>query len=92
MVFDYVFLKGEGNKGPSFKPTWKPDWRLPPGVKGSRVFAQVVFWCGVSAIPVVFLSNNKEATTKQPDIYMIQKQKAREERMRWIESDDMPKH
>jgi hypothetical protein len=89
-MFEYVFLKGDGNKGVSYKPTWKPDWRLPPGVKGSRVALQVLFLCGLSAIPVVWMSSNKESTTRQPDVYMIQKQKAREERMRWIESDDMP--
>ncbi|KXZ44870.1 hypothetical protein GPECTOR_61g823 [Gonium pectorale] len=91
-MFDYVFLRGDGNKGASYKPTWKPEWRLPPGVKGGRVAAQVFFWCAVSAIPVYWVSLNKESKTKQPDIYMIQKQKAREERMRWIESDDMPRH
>ncbi len=53
---------------------------------------QVLFWCGVSAIPVVWATSHKDSKTKQPDIYMLHKQKAREERMRWIESDDMPTH
>ncbi len=90
-MYEYVFLQGKGNKGASYKPTWKPDWRLPPGVKGGRVALQVAFWLGVSAIPIVWVSGNKDMGQKQPDIYMIQKQKAREERMRWIESDDMPR-
>ncbi|PNH10250.1 hypothetical protein TSOC_003057 [Tetrabaena socialis] len=91
-MFEYVFAKGEGNKGVSYKATWKPDWRLPPGVSGTRVAAQVAFLCGIAAIPVLWVSSNAESKTKQPDIYMLKKQQAREERMRWIESDDMPRH
>lgn len=87
-MFDYVFVKGEGNKGASYKYTWKPDWRMPPGVSGARVALQVAFLCAVAAIPVWMVSSETKA--KQPDVYMIQKQKAREERMRWIQSDDMP--
>ncbi|KAG2492358.1 hypothetical protein HYH03_009306 [Edaphochlamys debaryana] len=90
MVFDYVFAKGEGNKGASYKRTWKPDWRSPPGIKGSRIALQVLGLCALCALPVVFVSSREGAREKQPDVYMIQKQKAREERMRWIESDDMP--
>lgn len=38
--YDYVFLKGEGNKGVSYKYTWgSGTWRLPPGVKASKVCA-----------------------------------------------------
>jgi hypothetical protein len=50
--FAYVMAKGEGNKGASYKYTWRPDWRLPPGVSQPRVFLQVAFWLGLAAVPV----------------------------------------
>lgn len=89
-MFDYVFVRGEGMKGASYKYTWRPDWRMPPGVKGSRVAIQVVLLCALAAVPVWVLPLVVPTKEKKPDIYMIQKQKAREERMRWIQADDMP--
>jgi len=92
--YDYVFLKPDGNKGVSYKYTWKPDWKNPPGVKQSKVFLGVCFWLGLAAIPVYIWpyvrgpkSDNEQ---KKQDIYAIMKQKNREERMKWAQSEDMP--
>ena len=91
-MFDYVFVQGKDNKGASYKYTWKPDWRMPPGVSGRNVALQVAFWCAVAAVPVWVMPKmlTGEGKEKRPDVYMLKKQQAREERMRWIQSDDMP--
>jgi hypothetical protein len=93
--FDYVFLKPEGNKGVSYKYTWKPDWKLPPGVKLSRVALGVSFWLSLAAFPVFawpFLRGPKTEAEKNapPNPYAQIKERNREERMRWIQSVDMP--
>ncbi len=51
-MFEYVHVKGEGNKGASYKYTWKPSWKMPPGVKGSVVLLQVCGWLSLAAVPV----------------------------------------
>lgn len=92
--FDYVFIKGEGNKGASYKYTWKPQFLLPPGVRPSRVFLGVAFWCSLAAIPVFvwpyFRGPRPDAEKAKPNIYAVIKEKNREERMKWIQSEDMP--
>lgn len=93
-MFDYVFLKGEGSKGISYKPTWKPDWRMPPGFKGTSVILQVVAVSVLCAIPVYGLPVLYPPTEEQKqkkDAHAVQKQQAREQRMRWINSDEMPR-
>ncbi len=50
--YSYLQAKGEGNKGASYKYTWRPDWRVPPGVSQWKVLAQVVALCAIAAIPV----------------------------------------
>ncbi|MEW5297137.1 MAG: hypothetical protein WDW38_005958 [Sanguina aurantia] len=94
--FNYVMLQGEGNKGASYKYAWKPDWRMPPGVKGSQVLLQVIGILGIAAIPVYvwpFLNGPayREQESKKVSKTAQAKQKAKEERMKWISSDDMPR-
>lgn len=92
--FDYVFVRGEGNKGASYKYTWKPDWRMPPGVKFSRVVLGTAVALGLAAIPVYVVPYFKGPVPAEEqqrmDHYAVAKQKNREERMRWIKSDGMP--
>mmetsp|Transcript_19070 Transcript_19070/g.32671 ORF Transcript_19070/g.32671 Transcript_19070/m.32671 type:complete len:111 (-) Transcript_19070:1024-1356(-) len=91
--FAYVMAKGEGNKGASYKYKWRPDWRLPPGVNQRKVVLQVGVCLCLAAIPVwglPYLRRNEPVQPKKEDAYMATKKKNREERMKWIESDDMP--
>lgn len=53
--WDYVFVKGEGNKGANYKYQWKPEMRFPPGVSQKRVFLGLAAILGISAIPVYVL-------------------------------------
>jgi hypothetical protein len=92
-----VFAKGAApNLGASYKYTWKPDWKLPPGVRPLRVFLGVSFWIGLAAVPVFVWpslrgpKSEQEVANKKPDVYARIKQHNREERMRWIQSPDMP--
>ena len=95
--FDYVFLKPEGNKGVSYRYTWgRGQWRLPPGVKPSRVALGVAFWLSIAAFPVFawpYLRGPKseaELKARPPNPYAAIKERNREERLRWIQSVDMP--
>ncbi|KAG1663133.1 hypothetical protein FOA52_000655 [Chlamydomonas sp. UWO 241] len=94
--FSYVFLKGEGNKGASYKYTWKPDWKLPPGVKPLSVAAGVAFWLSLAAIPIFVLPafrappTEEQLAAKKPNPYAQIKERNREERMKWIQKPDMP--
>jgi len=93
--FDYVFLKPKGNKGVSYKYTWKPDWRLPPGVRPLRVGLAVSFWLGLAAFPIFVWPyirgpKSEEEAKAPPNVYAVIKERNREERMRWIQSVDMP--
>lgn len=91
--FSYLMVKGEGSKGASYKYTWKPDWRLPPGVRQGKVFLQVLGICAVAAVPIYLmplLSGKSEEQLKKENVYMAMKKKAREERMKWIKDDGMP--
>ncbi len=47
--------QGVGNKGASYKYTWRPDWRLPLVVNQGKVLLHVAFWLGLAAIPVYML-------------------------------------
>ena len=94
--FDYVFAKpSEPNKGTSYKYAWgRGTWRLPPDVKPLRVMLGVSFWLSLAAFPVFvwpYLRGPKsEAEKGPPNIYAVIKEKNREDRMRWIQSVDMP--
>mmetsp|Transcript_43444 Transcript_43444/g.130317 ORF Transcript_43444/g.130317 Transcript_43444/m.130317 type:complete len:105 (-) Transcript_43444:384-698(-) len=94
--YDYVFLRGEGNKGVSYKYTWKPDWKLPPGVKGGRVALGVAFWLSIAAVPVFLMpmlrgpKTEEELKAKKPNMYAVIKERNREERQKWIDNPDMP--
>ncbi|KAL6760255.1 hypothetical protein V8C86DRAFT_3090425 [Haematococcus lacustris] len=89
--FDYLMARGEGNRGASFKYTWKPDWRLPPGVNQTKVFLQLAVVLGLAAIPVYVLPMTQPVEgEREEDFYVQIKRRKKEDRMKWINSDDMP--
>ena len=63
-------------------------------MKPLRVFLGVSFWIGLAAVPVFVWPSlrgpREEEVAKKPDVYARIKQRNREERMRWIQSPDMP--
>mmetsp|Transcript_19446 Transcript_19446/g.35092 ORF Transcript_19446/g.35092 Transcript_19446/m.35092 type:complete len:94 (+) Transcript_19446:57-338(+) len=73
-----------------------PSWHVPPGFKPLKVFSISAVLLGISAIPVWGLpwsekSSEEDAKRKkEEDFYMRMKKKNRDERYRWINSDDMP--
>lgn len=75
--------------------SWKPDWRFPPGVSQWRVLFGVVAIMGISAIPVWgvpwWRGGISEQEQAQRDRGSVAKQKAREARLQYIQSDDMPR-
>lgn len=99
--YDYVFVKPEGNKGLSFKHTGRQrHFSMPPGVSGTRVFLQVAGILALCAIPVwgmpYITGRSAEEAEKQAkekpkeDFYTLAKQRQREQRMKWVTSDEMP--
>uniref|UniRef100_A0A7S0WXQ1 Uncharacterized protein n=1 Tax=Chlamydomonas leiostraca TaxID=1034604 RepID=A0A7S0WXQ1_9CHLO len=92
--FDYVMAKGEGNKGASYKYQWKPDWRMPPGLNKGKLALQLAFCLGLAAVPVwglPYLRGPKDETAQaHADMYMVAKKKNRDDRLKWLNSDDMP--
>jgi hypothetical protein len=67
--FDYLMARGEGNKGVSYRRTWRPDWRSPPGVSHSRVFLQLMAVLGIAALPMYFLSRCADVSDQCPSEY-----------------------
>uniref|UniRef100_A0A7S3VRW3 Uncharacterized protein n=1 Tax=Dunaliella tertiolecta TaxID=3047 RepID=A0A7S3VRW3_DUNTE len=92
-----------GQEGPrpsrkSLKFSFSPDFRLPPGVKGSRIALSVLAALGISAIPIwglPYISGSQQAMSKEEQeqkelVFMYAKKRNREKRMEWIHSDEMP--
>lgn len=52
-----------------------------------KVFAMVLFICGVAAVPMIRSHMDPSPTA---DAYQIKKAKVREERLKNMRSDDMP--
>lgn len=91
--FDYAFVKGDGNKGVNYRNyKWLPEWRNPPGLKRGKVFLGVSALLVLAAFPVWGLPLLTPKSEPQKDsMHMQTKQRLREERMRYAQSDDMPK-